>query len=65
MKLMSKQIYKFIKLASSISQDYYPEILGRMFILNTPMLFSMVWKVVKPMLDQKTRDKISMEGSRF
>lgn len=29
MKIMSKKVYGFIKLASSVAQDYYPELLGR------------------------------------
>lgn len=29
MKIMSKKVYGFIKLASQIGQDYYPEILGQ------------------------------------
>ena len=65
MSLMSKQVYDFIQLASSIAQDYYPEILGKMFVVNTPMLFSMVWKGVKPMLNEKTVNKISLEGSSY
>mmetsp|Transcript_3902 Transcript_3902/g.3690 ORF Transcript_3902/g.3690 Transcript_3902/m.3690 type:complete len:99 (-) Transcript_3902:241-537(-) len=40
-KLMSKNVYKFIKLASSIAQDYYPEMLGKMFVVNTPGLFNL------------------------
>ncbi len=28
MKIMSKKVYSFIKIASQIGQDYYPEILG-------------------------------------
>ena len=28
-KIMSKQVYDFVKMASSIGQNYYPEILGK------------------------------------
>ncbi|CAG9321265.1 unnamed protein product [Blepharisma stoltei] len=64
-KLMSKKVYKFIQMASKIGQDYYPEMLGRMFIVNTPMLFSVAWKVIRPWLDERTQHKISLEGSKF
>jgi hypothetical protein len=65
MKMMSKQVYNFIKLASTVAQDNYPEILGKMFIVNAPMLFSGVWAVIKPWLDEKTRNKITIIGSGF
>ena len=36
-----------------------------MFIVNAPFLFSGVWAIIKPWLDKKTRDKISIHGSGF
>jgi hypothetical protein len=65
MKLMKKSVYNFVKLASGIAQDYYPEILGKMFIVNSPTLFSMAWKVIKPWIDERTQKKITIEGSKF
>lgn len=65
MKLMSKKVYGFIKQISKIAQDNYPECLGNMFIVNTPLLFSGAWACVKPWLDKRTRDKISTHGSKF
>lgn len=65
MRLLSKSVYNFIKLASSTAQDYYPEILGRMFIVNAPMLFSGAWSTIKGFVDEKTRNKISIVGSKF
>lgn len=64
-KLMKKSVYNFVKLASSIAQDYYPEILGRMFIVNSPTLFSIAWKVIKPWIDERTQKKITIEGSKY
>jgi len=63
--ILSSQVYNFIKLASSIAQDNYPEILGRMFIVNAPMLFSGIWAMIKPWLDEKTRNKITIIGSKY
>lgn len=65
MRLLSKSVFNFIKLASSTAQDYYPEILGRMFIVNAPMLFSGAWSTIKGFVDEKTRNKISIVGSKF
>jgi len=36
-----------------------------MFIINAPMLFSGVWAVIKPWIDEKTRNKITIIGSGY
>lgn len=43
--------YKFVKPASEMAQNNYPEILGNMFIINAPFLFAGIWAVVKMWLD--------------
>jgi len=65
MSMMSSQVYNFVQLASKLGQDYYPEILGQMFIVNAPMLFTGVWAVIKPWIDEKTRNKIKILGSKY
>jgi hypothetical protein len=65
LSMISKRVYGFIKLASSIGQDYYPEILGKMYIVNAPFLFSGVWACIKPWLDDKTKAKIQIIGSGY
>lgn len=31
-------------------QDYYPEHLGTMFVINTPLIFRGIWAAVQPLL---------------
>ncbi len=54
-----------IQLASKVGQDYYPEIMGNMFIVNAPMLFSGVWRIIKGFLDEKTSNKIKIMGGGY
>ena len=61
----NKQTYGLCKLAAQVGSDYYPEIMGNLFIVNAPMLFSGIWAVVKGFLDEKTRGKIKIIGSNF
>jgi hypothetical protein len=45
-------VYTLVKQVSAIAQNYYPEMLGKMFIINAPMLFTACWGMVKPLLDE-------------
>ena len=56
--LMNKRVYALVQHASKITQDYYPESLGQLMIVNSPFLFTGVWAIVKGWLDEKTREKI-------
>jgi len=65
MKIFSSKLREIIKLASSIGQDYYPEILGTMFIINAPLFFSGVWTILKHFIDEKTKKKIHILDSKY
>ncbi|KAK1093155.1 cytosolic factor, phosphatidylinositol/phosphatidylcholine transfer protein [Friedmanniomyces endolithicus] len=51
--------------ASGISQNYYPERLGKLYIINAPWGFSSVFSVVKRFLDPVTVAKIHVLGSSY
>ncbi|KAL1922951.1 uncharacterized protein VTP21DRAFT_9327 [Calcarisporiella thermophila] len=55
----------FVRRTSAIAQDYYPEMMGKMYVVNAPFLFSSIWSMVKPFLDEVTVNKIHILGSRF
>lgn len=40
-------------------QDFYPERLGKFFIVHVPYIFMTIWKIVYPFIDKKTRKKVS------
>ena len=61
----NKQTYGLAQIAAQVGSDYYPEVMGNMFIVNAPMLFSGIWAVVKGFLDEKTRNKIKILGANF
>ncbi|KAG1681322.1 hypothetical protein FOA52_007368 [Chlamydomonas sp. UWO 241] len=56
---------KLLTLLSHIDQDYYPESLGVMFIINTPFIFKTIWAFVNPMLEERTRKKIHVLGMDY
>ena len=51
---------ELIKVAAKLSQNYYPEILYKLYLLNVPLIFKVIWAVVKLYLDKKTRGKVNM-----
>ncbi len=59
------QVRKVVQQVSSVAQNYYPETLGKMFIINAPFLFKGIWQIIKPMLDDNTVAKISVLGSNY
>ena len=55
----------FLKLASNIAQDYYPEMLGKMTIVNVGFFFKAIWSLVKGFIDPKTQAKINLLKSDY
>lgn len=61
----ASQVYGYVKAASNMSQNYYPERLGRLYVINAPWGFSGVWSIVKGWLDPVTVQKIHILGSSY
>lgn len=58
-------MYALLQKGSGIMQDNYPENLGKMYIVNAPMLFTGVWAIVKNFIDERTRAKVNILGSGY
>uniref|UniRef100_A0A0A9E1N0 CRAL-TRIO domain-containing protein n=1 Tax=Arundo donax TaxID=35708 RepID=A0A0A9E1N0_ARUDO len=43
--------------ALDIMQNYYPERLGRVFLIHVPYVFMAAWKIVYPFIDDNTKKK--------
>lgn len=59
------RIARVVHRITRISSDYYPESLGRIFIINAPLMFPTVWAVASKFFDEGTRSKISIFGSDY
>lgn len=50
----------FLKLVIDIDQKHYPERLATILVINAPRVITVVWTVVKRLLDPVTRDKVHL-----
>ena len=57
--------YGYLKSVSAMSQNYYPERLGRLYLINAPWGFATVFSVVKGWLDPVTVQKIHVLGGGY
>ena len=49
---------KLSKILIDISNQHYPETLGKCIILNSPRIFSWFWALVRPFIAEESQEKI-------
>jgi hypothetical protein len=54
-----------LKVVATLNQDYYPERLHKLFIVNAPVFFSAAWAILKIGLDKRVLDKVVVLGSDY
>ena len=55
----------YVREASAIGQNNYPERMGKFYCINAPFGFSTAFKIFKPFLDPVTVSKIHILGSSY
>ncbi|CAN6448279.1 unnamed protein product [Victoria cruziana] len=60
LKLSALNQLKLLTIISTIDDLNYPEKTDTYYIVNAPYIFSACWKVVKPLLQERTRKKIQV-----
>lgn len=61
--LADKQAIALGQQMMDLLEKYYPERMAKAFVVNTPSFFATAWKMVKPMLDPRTAQKIQVLSS--
>jgi len=54
-----------IKVSNKQIELNYPEVMGKCFIVNAPMVFKAIWVIVKPWLPARTLLKIEVLGAGY
>lgn len=60
MKHCGPSVINQLKPIFDVGQHYYPETLHRLFLVNVPMVFYGVWKVIGALIDPETKEKIQV-----
>ena len=55
----------YLKTVTKMDSDNYPEMLGKLFVVNAPSFFRGMWSIISGFIDPRTRDKITILGSDF
>ncbi|CAF1375848.1 unnamed protein product [Didymodactylos carnosus] len=58
MKMDIRKVFEPLKQCLYIEDNYYPERLGQMFVVNPPRIFPAVWNLIKHFIDPVTKSKI-------
>lgn len=61
-KLFNGKFRSIIELIIRVGQDFCPEVLEILFVINAPFMVKGVWAIVATMLDPNTRKKIFFES---
>lgn len=58
MKHFTGDVLSFIKMTNSVVGQHYPEKAGNIILINVPVVFSSVWRVIKGFIDPVTAKKV-------
>jgi hypothetical protein len=59
------EVMEFIKGSMSFVQAHYPERSFQIFIINVPMWFNALWKLISPLVNEVTRSKTHIYRSGY
>ncbi|KAI0822248.1 CRAL/TRIO domain-containing protein [Trametes gibbosa] len=59
------QMKDFARSSFQVSQDFFPETMAQLAIVNAPMGFSTIWNAMKPWLAKETVAKVAIYGSDY
>lgn len=57
-KLEIRKVFHLFRQSLYVDENYYPERLGQMIVINPPIIFPILWNIVKHWLDPVTQTKI-------
>ncbi|CAI2374129.1 unnamed protein product [Moneuplotes crassus] len=65
MGMFKEKSREFLKTPIGITQNYYPEIMHELLIINAPVVFKAIWAILKTFLAKDTVSKIKTFGKKY
>jgi hypothetical protein len=65
LKQFSRKARELMTRAAYKDQEYYPEMLGKAFVINAPASFRVVWALLRTLVDKRTQDKVTVLGKHY
>lgn len=59
------QVQTLARQCFQVSQDYFPETMGQLAIINAPTSFTYIWGIIKMWLSEETQAKINILGADY
>ncbi|PPQ69102.1 hypothetical protein CVT25_004599 [Psilocybe cyanescens] len=59
------QMKSLVRSSFQMSQDYYPETMGQLAIINAPSSFTIIWNAIRPWVSKETAQKVDVLGSDY
>uniref|UniRef100_A0A7S2TSC1 CRAL-TRIO domain-containing protein n=1 Tax=Lotharella oceanica TaxID=641309 RepID=A0A7S2TSC1_9EUKA len=53
-----RHMMPYMKMTSAVDKQNYPEIVGNIFCVNTPWIVPVLFRVISPFIDARTKEKI-------
>ncbi|ETV73336.1 hypothetical protein, variant [Aphanomyces astaci] len=60
MRDLAGDVLEFVRGCTSVMQKHYPQRSLKIFVVNVPSWFGMIWKLIQPLLNETTRAKTSI-----
>eukprot|EP00756_Hemistasia_phaeocysticola_P066636 Hpha_TRINITY_DN936_c0_g1::TRINITY_DN936_c0_g1_i1::g.156182::m.156182 len=61
----TSHMIKFMQMQGKVDADNYPEVLSKVFVINTARVVMVLWGLVKAAFDPKVREKIQFCGADY
>ena len=55
---------RVLRTIAKVSSDNYPEVIEKMYLVDVPWIFRSVWAFMRPLIDKRTRERITILGVR-
>jgi hypothetical protein len=63
-KNLTTKTIQLLKITAEIDENHFPESLRKLYFINAPSIFSIFLKAINPFLDEGTRKKLKVTGSK-